>query len=260
MDNIESYIWLFCLDHPDTNITRVSYFIEWIFVSGNYIFPKSFCRYIPHVVVWMRSFINRNHKHQLIGAETVYGRYFVKFTHILTAIPRRCYARLGRCHCDVTALLACPQRPYGALAAMLGRPISAATSLRLFWACSKLGGDLGDLGDLTAICSAGTTLCEISQRPSGDQRRSGRFCRSQRGRRPVWLGYYKASSSLTQRHKEAKSPRGWRFFADFATFVIWLVRHFVFDTWMVFFTWHYIYLSMMACCQTNTDVRKHKGW
>ena len=94
-----------------------------------------------------------------------------------------------RRQCDVTGHLACPQRPYGAFAARLRRPVSAATSLRLFWACSKLGGDLGDLGDLTAICSAATALYDISQRPSGDQRRSGRFCRSQRGRRPVWLGY-----------------------------------------------------------------------
>ena len=67
--------------------------------------------------------------------------------------------------------------------------VSAATSLRLFWACSKLGGDLCDLGDFTVICNAATALYEISQRPSGDQRRSGRFCRSQWGRRPVWLGY-----------------------------------------------------------------------
>ena len=37
MDNIESYIWLFCLDHPDTNITQFSDFIKWIFVTGNYI-------------------------------------------------------------------------------------------------------------------------------------------------------------------------------------------------------------------------------
>ena len=42
MDNIESYIWLFWLDHPDTNITQVSDFIEWIFVTDNYIFPKVF--------------------------------------------------------------------------------------------------------------------------------------------------------------------------------------------------------------------------
>ena len=42
MDNIESYIWLFCLDHPDTNIMQVSNFIEWIFVTGNHIFPKVF--------------------------------------------------------------------------------------------------------------------------------------------------------------------------------------------------------------------------
>ena len=42
MDNIESYIWLFCLDHPDTNITQDSDFIKWIFVTGNYIFPKVF--------------------------------------------------------------------------------------------------------------------------------------------------------------------------------------------------------------------------
>ena len=51
---------------------------------------------------------------------------------------------------------------------MLRRPVSAATSLRLLWACSKLGGDLGDLEDLTAICSAATALFEISQSPSGD--------------------------------------------------------------------------------------------
>ena len=61
MDNIESYIWLFCLDHSDTNITQFPDFIEWIFVSGNYVFQK-FYRYTPHVVVWMRSFDNRNHK------------------------------------------------------------------------------------------------------------------------------------------------------------------------------------------------------
>ena len=68
MDNIESYIWLFCLDHPDTNITQVSDFIEWIFVTGCYIFshdqaalrtPLSVCpsvclshlfHYVPFIV------------------------------------------------------------------------------------------------------------------------------------------------------------------------------------------------------------------
>ena len=42
MDNSESYIWLFYLDHPDTKIIRVSNFIEGIFVTGNYIFPNVF--------------------------------------------------------------------------------------------------------------------------------------------------------------------------------------------------------------------------
>ena len=51
MDNIESYIWLFSLDHPDTNITQDSDFIEWIFVTGNYIFPKVLQIYTTHVVV-----------------------------------------------------------------------------------------------------------------------------------------------------------------------------------------------------------------
>ena len=97
-----------------------------------------------------------------------YRRYLPNFTHILTAILLRCYARLGRCHCDATVLLACPQGPCGALAVILGRPVSVATSLRLFWACSKLGSDLGHLGDLTAICSAATALYENSQWPSGD--------------------------------------------------------------------------------------------
>ena len=44
---------------------------------------------------------------------------------------------------------------------MLERSVSAATSLRLFWARSKLG-------HITAICSAATVLYEISQRPNGD--------------------------------------------------------------------------------------------
>ena len=79
----------------------------------------------------------------------------------LIATLLRCYARLGRRHCNVTALLAYLQRPYGSLAAMPKRPVSAATSLHLFWACSKLG-------HFTAIYSAATELCEISQRPSGD--------------------------------------------------------------------------------------------
>ena len=42
MDKIESYILLFCLDHPGTKITEVSDFIEWSFVPGNYIFLKFF--------------------------------------------------------------------------------------------------------------------------------------------------------------------------------------------------------------------------
>ena len=88
--------------------------------------------------------------------------------HILTEILLLCYARLVWRHCDITWHLAWPQRPYGVFAAMLRWPVSTATSLRLFWACSKLGSDLGDLGDLTAICSAATVLYEISQRSSVD--------------------------------------------------------------------------------------------
>ena len=39
---IDDFIWFFCLDHPGTNITRVSNFIVWIFVTSNYIFTKVF--------------------------------------------------------------------------------------------------------------------------------------------------------------------------------------------------------------------------
>ena len=142
-------------------------------------FSKGFYRFTPHVVVWMRSFVNR-----IINCwcQDSIADILPNFTHILL----RCFARLRRRDCDVTAFFACPQRPYGASVAMLGRPVSAATSLRLFWSCSKLA---GDLGDLTAICCAATALYDISHRPTGDQRRPGRFCRSQLGRRPVWLGY-----------------------------------------------------------------------
>ena len=146
MDNIESCIWFFCLDHSDTNITRVTNFIEWIFVTGNYIFYQSFYRYTPHVIQCPYS------------------------AHTVPTVTLRCVT------CDV------------------GQPVSIATSLCLFWSFSKLG---SDLGDLTVICSAATTLYEISQRPSGDQRRSGWFCRSQRGRHPVWLWYFRTTLMKT---------------------------------------------------------------
>ena len=46
-------------------------------------------------------------------------QYLPNFTHILTAILLRCYARLGRRHFDVTGHLACPQRSYGDLTALV---------------------------------------------------------------------------------------------------------------------------------------------
>ena len=36
--------------------------------------------------------------------------------------------------------------------------------------------------------------CNLQRSMSGDQRWSGWFCRSQRGRRPLWLGYYHSKS------------------------------------------------------------------
>ena len=42
MDNIELYIWLFCLDNPDTYVTRLSNLIEIIFATSKYIFPNVF--------------------------------------------------------------------------------------------------------------------------------------------------------------------------------------------------------------------------
>ena len=78
MDNIESYIWLFCLDHPDTNITQVSDFIEWIFATGNYIFPKVFTG-TPHVVVWMRPHLMTGIINFDLLVPREYHRYFDKF-------------------------------------------------------------------------------------------------------------------------------------------------------------------------------------
>ena len=125
----------------------------------------------------------------------IFHTAFMFYEHILCNLSLRHTGRRLRCDhggLGESARLPCGRRiSEKRCSVWLGRPVSAATSLRLFWACSKLGGDLGDLGDLTAICSAVTALCGISQRPSGDQRPSGRFCRSQRGRRPVWLGYYR---------------------------------------------------------------------
>ena len=79
-----------------------------------------------------------------------------------------CHWNLGRPYCVVAACLGRRYCHVTALLSMLRRPVSAATSLCMFWACSKLGGNLGDLGDLTVIHSAPTALFEISHRPSGD--------------------------------------------------------------------------------------------
>ena len=99
MDNIESYIWLFCLEHPGTNITQVSDFLEWYFVAGNSIFQFFFTD-IPLVVVWKRSFDNRNHKLQLIGAETVSPI----FCQIWRISWQRSYCDATRALDDVTAM------------------------------------------------------------------------------------------------------------------------------------------------------------
>ena len=74
-------------------------FIEWIFVTGNYIF-QSFYRYTPRVVVWMRSFDNRNHKLYFIGAETVSPI----FCQILRISWQRSYCDAMRSLGDVTAM------------------------------------------------------------------------------------------------------------------------------------------------------------
>ena len=79
MDNIESYRWLFFLDHPDIKITQVSNFIEWIFVTDNYIFPNVF---------------NRHRSWKL------YHRYFVKSYAYLDSDPTAMPRVLG----DVTAV------------------------------------------------------------------------------------------------------------------------------------------------------------
>ena len=93
MDNIESYIWLFCLDYPDTKITSE-------FLSLVITFSKSFYSYTPHIVVWMLSFVNKNHKLQVIGAETV----SLIFCQILPISWQRPYFNATRALGDFTAI------------------------------------------------------------------------------------------------------------------------------------------------------------
>ena len=130
----------------------------------------------------MRSFDNRNHNFNLLVPRQYRG-YFAKFYAYPDSDPiamlrvpwetsLRCHGALGvppatllRVCCDATATC------------FRGDLTALVLSMFKTWRRP------------TAICSAATALCEISQRPCGDQRRSGRFCRSQRGRRPVWLGY-----------------------------------------------------------------------
>ena len=76
-------------------------FYRVLFVTGNYIFPKVFFQIYT---------TRRSLKHILPN-----------FMHILTATLLWCCTHLRRRHCDVTALLACPQQPYSALAAIDAR-------------------------------------------------------------------------------------------------------------------------------------------
>ena len=65
-------------------------------------FSKSFYRYTPHVVVWMWSFDNRNHKNFNLLVPRQYRRYFAKFyayrdSHHM-AMLRAPWATSLRCH------------------------------------------------------------------------------------------------------------------------------------------------------------------
>ena len=128
---------------------RSSNFIEWIFVTGNYIFKK-FYRYTPHVV--------------LKSDPTV-----------MLCVP---WTTSLRCHRH----LVCPQRPYsfscGARATCFRDDLTALVlSMFKTWQqpwrpYCNLQRCHGAVWDLTTT-----------------QQRSCRFCKSQWGRRPEWLGY-----------------------------------------------------------------------
>ena len=156
-------------------------------------YQVNFCfyRYTPHVVVWMRSFDNRNHKLYNLLVPRQYRRYFVKFYTYPdsdpTAMLRAPWATSLRCH--------------GALG------VTAATLRRV--CCDATGTCFrGDLAALVLSMFKTWRRPRRSWRPHCDlrrchgalwdltttQRRPGRFCRSQRGRCSVWLGYKWISS------------------------------------------------------------------
>ena len=83
-------------------------------------FSKSFYRYTLHVVVWMQSFANRNHKLWLVGAETVSPI----FCQILRISWQRSYCDATRALCDVTVM----SRALGVPPATLGRVCCEATA------------------------------------------------------------------------------------------------------------------------------------
>ena len=110
--------------------------------------------------------------------------------HIMTAMLRSPWATSLQCHgalgvppaivrrvcCDATTT--CFR---GDLTALV---LSMFKTWRRPWRPScNLQGCYGALRDLTTT-----------------QRRSGRFCRSQRGRRPVWLGYNEENISMSRHH------------------------------------------------------------
>ena len=147
----------------------------------------TFYRYTQHVVVWMRSFDNRNHKLWLIGAETV-SRIFCQSLRIswprsycdatralgdVTAMSRGTWrapsdptARLLRCYGDLF-----PQRPHCAcfehvqnLAAILGTSLRSAAlprrSVRFHNDPAAISGDLADFADrseVAVLCDWGIT-------------------------------------------------------------------------------------------------------
>ena len=177
MDSIESYMWLFCLDHLDIKITKDSNFIEWIFVTDNIIFPKGSYRYTSHVVFQWGHMLTG-----IINFILLVPRLYIlpNFTRILTATLLQCYARLGRCHgalgvpaatlwcinCD--ARTTCFRSDLTALVLRMLEPTSSTLETLLWYAAlsrrsmrshndpAAISGNLTDFADHSEV----TVMCE----------------------------------------------------------------------------------------------------
>ena len=175
MDNIESYIWLFCLDHPDTNITRVYNFMEWIFATGKIAFFQGFFFSDIHHTSWFDC-----------------GHLLTEITNFNLLVPRRYRRHFARFYANSDSdRIAKPRAPWATSLRRHGALDAPTATLRRV-SCDARSTYFR--GDLTALV---LNMFKTWRRP---RRPWGPYCDLQRCHGALW------DLTTTQRRSAAIWP------------------------------------------------------